>query len=136
MSNSIFSHVTLGSNDIQKSAVFYDAVMPVLGLERIPKPAGKPPAYARPEAEGDGFELPYIYIYSPFNGEPASIGNGSHLALQAGTIEQVQAFYTAALKQGGSDEGAPGIRDNYADNYYAAYVRDPDGNKLQVVCYL
>ncbi|WP_271270975.1 VOC family protein [Aliamphritea hakodatensis] len=136
MTHSVFSHVTLGSNDLSKSAAFYDAVMPTLGLHRIPKPEGKPPAYARPVKEGDGFELPYIYIYSPYDGASASVGNGSHLALQAGSSDAVKRFYEAALENGGCDEGAPGIRGHYGDNYFAAYVRDPDGNKLQAVCYL
>ena len=136
MRYSVFSHVTLGSNDLQRSALFYDAVMPVLGLQRVPKPEGKPPAYARPVVQGEGFELPYIYIYSPYDGEPASVGNGSHLAFQATSAAEVDSFYALALERGGSDEGAPGIRAHYSENYYAAYVRDPDGNKLQVVCYL
>lgn len=80
-------------------------------------------------------EMPYIYIYTPYDGQAATWGNGTHIAFQAETRSNVDAFYQAAMKNGGADEGAPGLREAYGPNYYAAYVRDPDGNKLQAVCY-
>ncbi|MCB1832960.1 MAG: VOC family protein [Geminicoccaceae bacterium] len=123
------SHVTLGSNDPVRAGGFYDAVLGALGWSRLPKPAGKPPAYRK------GASGPVIYVQHPFDGQPATVGNGSHLALVAETREMVRAFHQQALAQGGSDEGEPGLRPHYADNYYAAYVRDIDGNKLQAVCY-
>lgn len=129
MSNSAISHITLGTNDREKSARFYDAVLGPIGFSRLPKPADKPPAYAK----GGGF--PIIYIYTPFDGEPATAGNGTHVAFIADTKAQVQAFHREALAHGGGDEGPPGPRPHYGPDYYAAYVRDPDGNKLQAVCY-
>ena len=123
------SHITLGTNDPARAANFYDAVMPTLGISRLPKPTGKPPAYAR-----DG-SMPIIYLYSPDDGRPATWGNGTHVALIAASHAAVHAFHEAALANGGTCEGAPGPRPNYGENYYAAYVRDPDGNKLQAVCY-
>ena len=129
MSNSAISHITLGTNDREKAARFYDAVLGSIGFSRLPKPADKPPAYVK----GGGF--PIIYIYTPFDGEPATAGNGSHVAFIADTKAQVQAFHREALAHGGSDEGSPGPRPHYGPDYYAAYVRDPDGNKLQAVCY-
>ena len=126
---SIISHVTLGTNDKARSARFYDAVLGAIGFARLPKPPEKPLAYER-----DG-QMPTIYIYTPADGKPATSGNGTHVAFIAETREQVHAFHEHALANGGADEGAPGPRPHYGPNYYAAYVRDPVGNKLQAVCY-
>jgi catechol 2,3-dioxygenase-like lactoylglutathione lyase family enzyme len=124
----VISHITLGTNDKARSALFYDAVLGALGFSRLAKPPEKPLAYER-----DG-QMPTIYIYTPENGLPATWGNGSHVALVAETREQVRQFHARALRNGGTDEGAPGPRPHYGPTYYAAYVRDPDGNKLQAVC--
>ena len=126
---SIISHITLGTNDKARSARFYDAVLGAIGFTRLPKPPEKPLAYER-----DG-QMPTIYIYTPADGKPATWGNGTHVAFIAETREQVHAFHEHALANGGADEGAPGPRPHYGPNYYAAYVRDPEGNKLQAVCY-
>ncbi len=129
MSNSIISHITLGTNDYEKAASFYDATLKPLGFTRVPKPAGKPPLYA---VNG---EMPHLYLYKPYDGKPATWGNGTHVAFTAKTRIAVDEFYKEAIANGGSDEGKPGSREGYGPNYYAAYVRDPDGNKLQAVCY-
>ncbi|MEM8665788.1 MAG: VOC family protein, partial [Pseudomonadota bacterium] len=99
-----------------------------LGFERLPKPPGKPHAY-----EKGG--MPTIYLYQPEDGRPATWGNGTHIAFTAGSQENVRQFHARALRCGGSCAGPPGPRPHYGDNYFAAYVRDPDGNKLQAVCY-
>ncbi|MGF1474992.1 MAG: VOC family protein [Geminicoccaceae bacterium] len=122
------SYITLGTNDPGRSARFYDAVLGVLGFHRLPKPPEKPPAYVKGEA------APVIYLYRPADGRPATWGNGTHVAFNAETHAQVREFHRLALALGGSDEGAPGPRLVYGPHYFAAYVRDPDGNKLQVVC--
>ena len=121
---SALSHITLGTNDSERAGRFYDAVLGVLGFDRLAKPVGAPPAYER-----DG-RMPTIYIYSPEDGRPATWGNGTHVAFVAETREQVHRFHEIALQHGGMDEGQPGPRPHYGDTYYAAYVRDPDGNKL------
>jgi len=126
---SVLSHITLGTNDIEHAGRFYDAVLGVLGFDRLPKPPGKPPAYEK------GGQMPTIYLYLPENGLPATWGNGTHVAFVADTRDQVHRFHDLALDLGGISEGEPGPRPRYGDNYYAAYVRDPDGNKLQAVCY-
>ncbi|OBZ92397.1 lactoylglutathione lyase [Pararhizobium polonicum] len=126
---SVISHITLGTNDKERSAKFYDAVLGAIGFSRLPKPAEKPLAY-----EKNG-QMPTIYIYTPEDGRPATWGNGTHVALIADTKAQVHRFHELALTLGGMDEGAPGPRTAYGPDYYAAYVRDPDGNKLQAVCY-
>jgi len=130
MSNSPISHITIGTNNQIAAAEFYDKVLGSLGFDRLVKPVGKPPAYAK------GDQAPYIYLYEPFDGEKATVGNGCHIAFVAETSDQVDYFHELALKFGGNDEGAPGLRPQYGDNYYAAYIRDLDGNKLQAVCFL
>lgn len=126
----VLSHITLGTNDAKRAAAFYTEVLAPLGFVRLPKPSDKPPVFAK----GEGV-LPYLYLYPPYDGRPATWGNGTHIAFLADTRAQVDVFYTAALANGGLDEGAPGLRPEYSEHYYAAYVRDPDGNKLQAVCY-
>ncbi|HYF06952.1 MAG TPA: VOC family protein [Acetobacteraceae bacterium] len=79
--------------------------------------------------------LPKFWVMRPINGEPATIGNGVTIGLEATDRATVDAFDTAALAAGGRDEGAPGLRTHYHPNYYAAYVRDPDGHKLCCVCH-
>lgn len=132
MSNptSAISHITLGTNDIQRAAHFYDPVLGSLGFARASKRDGKPLMYSK------NGEMPFVYLYPPFDGRPATWGNGTHIAFTAQSRSAVDEFHAMALAFGGQDEGAPGVRSHYADNYYAAYVRDPDGNKLQAVCYL
>jgi predicted lactoylglutathione lyase len=75
-----------------------------------------------------------LWICKPFDGAPATAGNGSMVALRAKNWLQVGAFHAAALANGGTSEGNPGLRLQYNPDFYAAYVRDPDGNKLAVVC--
>jgi len=126
---SVISHITLGTNDPARAGRFYDEVLGILGFDRLPKPPGKPPAYEK------GGAMPTIYLYTPEDGRPATWGNGTHVAFVAETKDAVDAFHAAALRLGGLCEGKPGPRPNYGENYYAAYIRDPDGNKLQAVCY-
>ena len=125
----MFSHFTLGSNDLIRSRQFYEAALASVGF-----------VYAG----GDEYMLmfsvsdkdyPHLFVCAPFDGLPATWSNGFHLAFNTSSSDKVDSFYEQALANGGFDEGAPGIRSHYAVDYYAAYVRDPDGNKLQAVCY-
>jgi len=88
--------------------------------------------YGKGEDIGSGVNC--LWIGAPINGEPSSPGNGVNIALLAQTREQVNEFHAAAMKSGGSDEGAPDLR-NVHPHFYAAYVRDSSGNKLVVVCH-
>lgn len=123
----MYSHTTVGSNDIERAIAFYDAVLKTLGHERLLSFAGGA-GYGR--SGGEKF-----WVMRPFDKKPATVGNGSHVAFMAETRAAVDAFHAAAIANGGSDEGAPGLRPHYHPNYYGAYVRDPDGNKLQAVCH-
>lgn len=122
----MFAYITIGSNDLARAQRFYDATLATLGAIRLATsdselgygPAGGPPR---------------LWITYPFDRRPASVGNGSMPAFAAATRAAVDAFHAAALAHGGSDEGAKGLR-SYGPNFYAAYVRDPDGNKLSALC--
>ena len=119
-------YITLGSNDLAQSQRFYDATLAPLGLTLL-KSDDSEIGYGAP-----GQDQVLVWINRPFDGKPATIGNGSMPAFAAQTRAAVDAFHAAALAHGGSDEGAPGLR--YAPDFYTAYVRDPDGNKLSAVC--
>jgi catechol 2,3-dioxygenase-like lactoylglutathione lyase family enzyme len=123
----MFSHVSIGSNDPNKAAKFYDAVLGALGIVTLFNVEG---AVAYGAITG-----PKTFILKPFDGGPAAPGNGGHIAYLAASRAQVDAFYVNALEHGGTDEGAPGLRPHYHQNYYGAYVRDPEGNKIQAVCH-
>lgn len=123
----MFAHITLGTNDWSKAKPFYDAIMGVL---EIPLFGGSEIGAAYGEAKGAK-----VFVGPAYDGAPASVGNGTHIAFLASSRTQVDAFYDAALANGGTDEGPPGLRPHYHPNYYGAYVRDPDGNKLQAVCH-
>ncbi len=120
-------YLTIGSNDIARSGRFYDPVLETLGIGRF-KTLDHEIGY---RAAGEGGLR--IWVASPYDKKPASIGNGSMLAFTAPTRATVDRFHAVALAHGGSDEGKPGLRP-YGDNFYACYVRDPDGNKLSAVC--
>jgi catechol 2,3-dioxygenase-like lactoylglutathione lyase family enzyme len=120
-------YVTLGTNDIDEARRFYDVVLPVLGYRRQ--------RYSEEEIgyAADGDIRCRLWVVTPFNHRRASNGNGTMVALAAETRAEVDAFHTAAIAAGGISEGEPGLRPFHA-NFYAAYVRDPDGNKLSAVC--
>lgn len=127
----MFSHITVGTNDLARAAVFYDALLTPLGLRRRQvTPDGGPPSacWVSP-----GRVLPRFYVYTPFNRAAATVGNGSMVAFLAPTVEAVNAAYAAGIEAGGRDEGPPGERVHYGAGYYGAYLRDPDGNKVHVV---
>ena len=129
----MFNYLCLGSNDIERSGRFYDAVLAPLGLKRTPSDEeGSTEDWINYEAPGQaGVSL---FICRPFDGRAATAGNGTMVALTACQWDQVDAFHAQGLLHGGTSEGAPGLRPRYAPDFYAAYVRDPDGNKLAAVC--
>lgn len=127
----MFSHVTVGCRDLERAAAFYDAVLIPLGLKRrLTAPDG-----GRPDAcwFTPGRPQPGFYVSTPFDGQPASVGNGTMVAFVALSPAAVDTAHAAGLMAGGMDEGAPGPRPHYGQGYYGAYLRDPDGNKLHVV---
>ncbi len=120
-------HVSLGTNDAARAAAFYDPVLAVLGIRKIDERDG---------SIDYGTSMTVFSLEKPTDGKPASAGNGVHIAFAAGTRGQVDEFYRLALANGGSDAGPPGLRPEYDANYYGAFVHDPDGNKIEAVCFM
>ena len=121
----MIGYVTLGTNDIERAASFYDALLSELGASR---------AYGtdRLAAWRFGTEGPLLVLNMPYDKGVASAGNGTMVALKVDGVQTVDLLHALALRLGASDEGAPGPRGN---GFYGAYFRDPDGNKLNVHCY-
>jgi catechol 2,3-dioxygenase-like lactoylglutathione lyase family enzyme len=119
----MIGYATLGSNDMPKALAFYDALLPVLGAGRV---------MGGEKFQAYGVDRPSLAVCVPFNGQPATAGNGSMVALAAENREAVDALHARALSLGGTDEGAPGLRGGDDSGFYAAYFRDLDGNKLCV----
>jgi catechol 2,3-dioxygenase-like lactoylglutathione lyase family enzyme len=127
----MFSHVTVGCSDIARASRFYDALLIPIGLrQRVVKADGGPPAACWVDIAQ---LLPRFYVYVPFDGMPSNPGNGCMVAFLAPSTEAVDTAYAAGLATGGTDEGAPGLRIHYEPDYYGAYLRDPDGNKVHIV---
>jgi catechol 2,3-dioxygenase-like lactoylglutathione lyase family enzyme len=119
----MIDHVTLGVTDMARAKAFYDCVLAPLGLKRITADDNEFAGYGVP---GKG----YFWI-GPAKQPPT----GTHVAFAAPDRAAVHAFYEAALAAGGRDNGAPGLRPQYAPTYYGAFVRDPDGHNIEAVCY-
>ncbi len=127
----MYSHLTIGTANIPRAARFYDSVLAPLGLQRR-KTSKVAVSYA--PGDFDGVNEPF-WIVRPYNKKDASPGNGVTVAFDANSRQAVDAFHAAALAAGGGDEGAPGLRSHYHPNYYGAYARDLDGNKICAVCH-
>lgn len=124
----MIAYVTVGSDDIDRAKQFYSAVLPVLGYEVQEGPEGL--SYVLPSGPGQSSCSPGFYVKPPFDGAPASAGNGSMVAFEAQSQGQVRKLHAAALAAGGTDEGQPGFRSAYGPRFYVGYLRDPDGNKI------
>jgi catechol 2,3-dioxygenase-like lactoylglutathione lyase family enzyme len=124
----MFSHVTVGANDVVKAAKFYDALFAPLGITRFwTNDDGSFVGWKSGDLAG------HFFVGTPFNGQAATTGNGCMCAFTASSRQVVDLAYAAAMANGGSDEGPPGPRPQYTPGYYGAYMRDPEGNKLHVV---
>jgi len=120
----MIGYVTLGTNKFDAAAKFYDELFATIGAGRL--------------MEGDSFiawatspGTPAVSIIRPYDGKPATVGNGVMVAIAMDSSEKVDAFHAKAQQLGGADEGAPGPR---GSNFYAGYFRDLDGNKLNAFC--
>ncbi|MFX1674474.1 VOC family protein [Paraburkholderia sp. A2WS-5] len=127
----MISHVYVGVNDFERAFQFYSLVMRELGHKLKFCEADKP--WAGWMAEGT--PRPLFLIGSPYDGNPAECGNGQMVALLAPDRRSVDNAYASAMTHGGASEGAPGLRVHYHPNYYGAYFRDPEGNKICVCCH-
>jgi lactoylglutathione lyase len=127
----MLSHVFIGISDFDRAMAFYNPLMASLGM---------PSRFcdrARPWAgwQSQPSPRPLFLIGKPYDGAPHVPGNGQMVALLAPSRGVVDSVYAVALANGGTSEGAPGLRPEYHENYYGAYFRDPDGNKLCVACH-
>jgi catechol 2,3-dioxygenase-like lactoylglutathione lyase family enzyme len=127
----MLSHVHVGVADFPRAWRFYQSVLPLLGLAV---------RFSDPDKQWGGWQSPdrtrpLFLIGKPFDGQPADAGNGHMTAFLAPDRATVDRAYAAALASGGKPEGGPGLRPHYHANYYGAYFRDPDGNKLCVCCH-
>jgi catechol 2,3-dioxygenase-like lactoylglutathione lyase family enzyme len=119
----MFNHVSVGTRDLARATRFYDAVLGALGYRRT---------MSEDFGNAWGLRWPEFWAAPALEGE-STAGNGVHVAFIAPSRKAVDAFHAAALAEGGADAGAPGLRPDYTPDYYAAFVRDPDGNKLEAV---
>jgi catechol 2,3-dioxygenase-like lactoylglutathione lyase family enzyme len=117
----MFTHVTVGTNDLAKARSFYDSVLAPLGYKRLTDLGDNGSIW--------GVSAPEFFVLKPANGKPATFANGGTVSFQAPNRTAVAAFHKAALAAGGADEGAVGPR-GWAPNAYAGYARDLDGNKI------
>jgi len=124
----MIAYVTVGADDIARAERFYSAFLPTLGygLEEFHGDL----SYILPRKPGQSVALPDFYVKSPFDGRPASAGNGTMIAFEARSQKQVRDLHSAALAAGGLDEGQPGFRGSYGPQFYVGYLRDPQGNKI------
>ena len=120
----MIGYVTLGTNRYDEAAKFYDELFADLGASRIIESD-------RFIAWGTGMTSPAVSIAKPYDGKPATVGNGVMVALVVNSTDKVDAIHAKALALGGTDEGAPGPR---GEGFYAGYFRDLDGNKLNAFC--
>ncbi len=120
----MIAYVTLGTNNLEKASEFYDALFATIGGAR----AFETDTFI---AWGKSANAPGMSVTKPFDGKPATVGNGVMVAIGVDSANKVDAFHAKALELGGSDEGAPGLR---VSNFYAGYFRDLDGNKLNAFC--
>ena len=123
----MIGYVTLGTDDLDRSRAFYDALFAELGASRLMEMDSGFTLY------GTGWGNPGIAVTRPYDGRPATAGNGNMVSLVVGRRDKVDRLHARALELGGSDEGAPGLRGPEGDRaFYGAYFRDLDGNKLCV----
>lgn len=124
----MIAYVTVGADDIARAKWFYSAFLPALGYALEEGPEGL--SYTLPAEPDQSPVPPDFYVKPPFDGRPASSGNGSMVAFEAHSQKQVRDLHAAALAAGGSDEGQPGFRASYGAHFYVGYLRDPQGNKI------
>ena len=125
----MIGYVVLGTNDLPRAASFYDELLAEMGATRMMELGERGYAWAA------AMDKPMLCIMTPYDGQPATVGNGVMAGIAADSRDQVDRLYKKAIELGGSDEGPPGLRAEGGDGFYAAYFRDLDGNKLDVFSY-
>src|SRR5436853_7577192 len=122
----MLDHVSVGVSDLERAARFYEATLATLGLSRL---------VTRPATIGFGKSYPEFWINLRNRMAPIGPGSAAHVCLRAKSTGEVDAFHAAALTAGGRSDGAPGLRPHDRVRYYAAFVLDPDGNRIEAVTF-
>ena len=122
----MFDHVSIGVTDPARSKAFYDAALKPLGISRL---------YDGEHGTGYGTERAQFWLNPTNSPPPQNPASGCHICFRTGSRAAVQAFHALALSHGGEDDGAPGIRPQYSPGYYAAFVTDPDGYRIEAVTF-
>jgi catechol 2,3-dioxygenase-like lactoylglutathione lyase family enzyme len=122
----MIDHISVGVIDLERSARFYELVLAPLGLSRL---------VSRPATVGFGKSYPEFWINLRAGMSKVAPESGSHICLRAKSAADVDAFHAAALSAGGFSDGAPGLRPHDRVRYYAAFIRDPDGNRIEAVTF-
>jgi catechol 2,3-dioxygenase-like lactoylglutathione lyase family enzyme len=122
----MIDHVSVGVSDLDRAARFYEMALAPLGLSRL---------VTRPETIGFGKSYPEFWINLRAEMTPVLRDSGVHICLRAKSAADIDAFHTAALNAGGRSDGAPGLRPHERVRYYAAFVVDPDGNRIEAVTF-
>ena len=122
----MIDHVSIAVRDLDACGRFYDAVLAAIGFSRL---------VTRPGTIGFGKKYPEFWLNERRAMTPADPDSGTHICLRASSVEAVQAFHAAAMAGGGFSDGPPGRRPEYSAGYYAAFVRDPEGNKVEAVTF-
>ncbi|MBK8008548.1 MAG: VOC family protein [Rhizobiales bacterium] len=126
----MIDHISIGVSDLKASTAFYEAVLAALDYE-LRDPRSATSGFGR---RGKAHSEFWLNARPGMAKVPAD--SGTHICLRTKSAEAVKAFYEAAIKMGATDDGAPGIRSHYSENYYAAFIRDFDGNKIEVVTFV
>jgi catechol 2,3-dioxygenase-like lactoylglutathione lyase family enzyme len=122
----MIDHVSIAVRDLDTCVRFYDAVLATIGYTKM---------IVRPTTVGFGKKYPDFWLNERRAMTPVDPDSGTHVCLRASSAEEVQAFHAAAINSGGASDGAPGPRPEYTAGYYAAFVRDPEGNKIEAVTF-
>ncbi len=123
----MIDHVSIAVRDLDASGRFYGAVLGTLGLSKL---------VMQPTTVGFGKRYPEFWLNHRRDMTPLVPASGVHICLRAANPDAVNAFHAAALAAGGSSDGAPGLRPQYSDRYYAAFIRDPDGNRIEAATFV
>ena len=125
----MIGYVVLGTNDLRRAKSFYDTLLSEIGVSRLMEFGNRGYGWAA------SMDQPMLCIMTPYDGKPATVGNGVMAGISVASSDLVDQIYSKALELGGVDEGPPGLRAVGGEGFYAAYFRDLDGNKLDVFSY-
>ena len=121
----MIDHVSIVVRDLAAAARFYDSVLATIGITKLE---------ARPTTVGFGKKYPEFWIN--LRADAVQPSSGAHVCFRARSPDMVDAFHAAAVAAGGASDGAPGLRSQHGDGYYAAFIRDPDGNRIEAVTFV